>query len=99
MSESLTDDEIDYFRRLRAGFDMSGLLSAFGASLESKFSTNELNEIIRLYRENPVLMKSMHVRDELYLLQQEAGRNMVSDAAMRMPYLVMDSSVDGAYRN
>ena len=90
LEPSFDSDEIEYFRKLQASLDMSSLLERFGEGLESKFSIDEINDIVRLYRGNPVLMKVLHTRDEMMALQQEAGRNMVEEAAKRMPYLVKD---------
>jgi hypothetical protein len=92
LMNSLNTYDANYFLRLRAGFDMILLSEKIGAILEDTFSDAELQEIIVLYKANPVLLKVLDARDVISSAQAKAGQEMVEEALCKVPFVVSDGS-------
>lgn len=87
---SIPKEDYDYFCKLRTSFDISSLVEKTGASLEEVFTQSEMEEIMQLYTKHPVLVKMLKTKERLSSEQQIFARDMVEDAARRMPFLVED---------
>jgi hypothetical protein len=88
ITATLSTEDAEEFNKLRTAFDMNGLLSRTAENIESLLNQEELNEIILLYRKNPVLMKALKQRDTLFALEEQAARELFQDALARMQFVV-----------
>ena len=88
LGKGLSAEDMGYFTRLRSGLDMSLFLERVGESIESVYSDKDIEDILLLYRTNPVLMKTLQTQDVLMAMHQSAASDMVEDAAKRIVYVV-----------